>query len=162
MSRERMNSMTKEQFVATKAPIRYFQGKSVYLFDQVIIPSECRLIIRFESTESEWRQGVRLGDMTTRATKMELTVNNQIASGILLWTDTCPPEVEIALKSPSQTLFLYNIWDTGDGRIQSQTSNAGMLIENQSEGVIRYYCNDGHTNETYSHLVFSLKMLEPN
>ena len=154
--------MSKRVFVVTKVPVRSYQDKPVYLFDQIIVPSECRLKIRFESVASEWRQGVRLGDMTSIATNLEMTIDKQTASGVRLWADTCTSEIDIRLKSPNQTLFLYNIWDIGNGQSQSQTKNAGMLIEPLGEGVTRYFCNDGHATETFSHLIFSLQIFEPD
>ena len=135
-----------------------YEGKTVALFDMIEVPKQGKLILRFLGTDSEWRQGVRLGDMVA-GTDLRLTVAGHVAPGMQLWQDTCPEVLEISYEAPSGRLTVYNIWDRGNGRSASQVAGAGMHIEVSSSNRVRTYrCNDGHEDTVFTHLVFSLEI----
>jgi hypothetical protein len=94
-----------------------------------------------------------------RKARLWLEVGEARASGMLLWVDTSPPEVEVRFEAPDGILHVYNIWESVQGRRESQLEGAGMLIEEFGPGSRRYRCNDGHAEPTFDHLVFSLELV---
>jgi hypothetical protein len=63
--------------------------------------------VHFESTDSAWRQGVRL------TTGGVLTVNSVSGPQLDLWQDTAPENVEITCSETDGLLRIYNVWQTG-------------------------------------------------
>jgi hypothetical protein len=152
--------MLEALFRAARSRRVEYDGKTVYLYDRLAVPERCRLLLCFEQVHSPWRQGVWLGDLLV-TTSLRLTVAGQTAPGMFFWADTSPPEVLVDVATPRGEVCVYNVWDTGNGRTQSQLGGAGMLIEelNGSEAR-RYFCNDGHPETTFANLIFTLKVLE--
>jgi len=135
------------------------RGQRVVLFDTIEVPKKCKLRLTFKTVNSEWRQGVRIGAMSAR-TDLRLTVAGRQSPGMQLWQDTCPRQVEIDCECPSETVAIYNIWDTGDGQSTSQTAGAGMHVELSPDGRTRVYnCNDGHPEPLFKSLVFQIETL---
>jgi len=152
-------TMLTDEFRKARSPSIICEGKTVVLYDTIDVPEQGRLVLRFHETASEWRQGVRLGDMSPN-TDLRLTVAEQTAPGMQLWEDTCPQSVEVTFEAPGGRLTVYNIWDIGKGQSASQVMGAGMHVEVSDDGKRRTYrCNDGHPATTFSHLVFSLELL---
>ncbi len=88
-----------------------------------------------------------------------LTVAGRTAPGIFLWQDTAPPVTEMFVHAPNEVIFLYNIWDKGNGQSSSLVDGAGMLVEDTGVGRRRYRCNDGHSETTFANLVFSVHVV---
>jgi len=148
-----------DEFRKAKSPSIVFEGRTVVLYDTVEVPEKGKIVLRFHATASEWRQGIRLGDMSPK-TDLQLTVGGQTAPGMCLWEDTCPETLEIFFRAPQKKLTVYNVWDTGDGQSTSQLMGAGMQLELSDDGKTRTYrCNDGHPDPTFSHLTFSLEAI---
>lgn len=151
--------MLTDEFRKAKSPSIVYEGKTVSLYDTIVVPEHGKLMLRFHGTDSEWRQGVRLGDMSPN-TDLRLTVAGQTAPGMQLWKDTCPEVVEIDFRAPSRKLVVYNIWDVGNGQSASQVMGAGMHVDvSENEKIRTYRCNDGHEATTFNHLVFSLELM---
>lgn len=155
--------MLEDEFRKARSRCIEYQGKTVCLYDVIEVPAECRLKVRFESTNSEWRQGIFLGFMA-RKTDLRLTVGDVAAPALELWADTSPPEVLVHVRAPGGIVHVYNKWQKpGDFSAWSQLFGAGMLIEVSENGRFRRYrCNDGHPEPTFDHLVFSIEILDPS
>ena len=135
-----------------------FEGKTVLLYDTFDVPEKGELDLSFLTADSEWRQGVRIGDLSI-STDLQLEVVGQTSSGIQIWQDTSPETVQISFSAPQRKLTVYNLWDTGNGQPSSQVQGAGMQFE--LSGTTRiYHCNDGHPDATFSHLTFSIAITE--
>ncbi|MBM4164971.1 MAG: hypothetical protein FJ222_11120 [Lentisphaerae bacterium] len=151
--------MLEDAFRKARSPVITLQGHRVALFDTLELPKKGKLRLRFKAAHSEWRQGIRIGAMTTR-TDLRLTVAGRQAPGMQLWQDTCPPFVDIDYECLSGPLTVYNIWDTGDAQSTSQTAGAGMRVDVTPDGKTRtYYCNDGHPEPLFKSLVFEIEIL---
>ena len=152
--------MLGDEFRKARSRCILYEGKTVCLYDELPVQGESRLLLTFESTNSEWRQGVRIGDMT-RDTDLRLTVAGQTAPGVQLWADTSPHQVEIAVNAPRNKVYVYNVWDIGNGQPCSQMTGAGMIVEVSAlVDTMRYDCNDGHPVPSFDHLVFSITVLD--
>jgi hypothetical protein len=151
--------MLNAEFRQAKSRCIEYQQRTVCLYDVIEVPEVCQVQITFEHTDSEWRQGVRVGDMS-RTPDLQLTTAGQSASGMQLWSDSSPNPVKISVRAPKGKLYIYNIWDPGGGQAMSQVLGAGMAIEElTSEQERRYHCNDGHAAPTFAHLTFSIRVL---
>lgn len=126
------------------------QGRSdVVLIEVISVADREVLKLVFESTNSPWRQGVWL------ATDQVVVINNVKCPSAELWYDTAPREVLIQCRTEENILWLYNIWDDGNGR-QSQAWTSGMLVEELANGW-RYRCNDIGFETNFDKLVFRLE-----
>jgi hypothetical protein len=111
-----------------------------------------RFRVVFESDDGLWRHGVRL--MVDGVLAAEATTADQV----VLWSDTAPTEVDIAVESASDGLLrVYNVWDSGRGRREeSQAATSGMLRDDTANGW-RYRCSDIATEPTFDALVFRIE-----
>ena len=148
--------MLTDHFRKAKSATITYDGKTVLLYDQLSIPTNGTVTLTFLEAQSEWRQGVWLGDMPS-IRDLRLTIGNQTAPSMLLWHDTAPGTVQIQHSAPQQALSVYNIWDTGNGQSSSQLDGAGMHLEIDGKKRI-YRCNDGHLETSFSHLVFTIEI----
>lgn len=148
-------------FAAAKAREIEYEGQRVRLYDVLDLPERCKILVTFEESHSEWLQGVWLGTMQKSA-QVQLSTAGVTAPGFRLWQHNSPRLVEIDVAAPNRKLWLYNIWDKGNGAVFSQLGNCGMLVETLEEGrKWRYRCNDNHLEVTFAHLVFTLEILPP-
>ena len=53
---------------------------------------------------------------------------------------------------------IKNIWDPGDGTIFSWIGGAAMIVEEIENGR-RYRCNDGHPDENFDDIIFTIQKL---
>ena len=142
-----------EMFLESKGkPVKY-NDVTVQMMDELPVGDLAHLRIRFESANSEWRQGISL---TTEGT---FEVGGQkIKRGLALWQDTAPQEVDVVVSSKSGTVQVKNIWDVGDGVVHSWHNGAAMIVDSDRERR-RYRCNDGHPDDDFDDLVFELTTL---
>lgn len=151
--------MLGDEFRKHKSRCITYEGDEACLYDTFKVPNTCTLILSFISSNSDWRQGVRIGDMS-RKTDLRLSVNGQTAPGMTLWLDSSPNPTTIDVAAPQEKIYVYNIWDDGNGQTSSQLAGSGMKIEISEDDRKRtFYCNDGHTTPTFNHLIFSLSII---
>lgn len=131
-----------------------YNGKEVIMSDRIQLSArKVALKVNFVTTASEWKQGIVF------QTKGEFEINNQkIPAKIVLWEDTAPMELQLLIKSKDKVLFVYNVWDTGDGTMHYGHNGAAMCIEKESSSIL-YYCNDGHPDDDFSDLIFKIEFL---
>jgi hypothetical protein len=131
-------------------PIEY-QGKTLVMFDDFPTEGARRLRLVFEECTSEWRQGVAL------RFQGKVKVNGQIIRrGFMLWHDTAPRTVELELIGKIASIQVKNIWDVGNGVIESWHNGAAMIVEILPEGR-RYRCNDGFADDDFNDVVFCIE-----
>jgi len=62
-------------------------------------------------------------------------------------------------KLPAKNVLgIKNVWDTGNGVIQSWYNGSAMVVEEIENGK-RYRCNDGHPDNNFDDIVFSIKKI---
>jgi len=96
------------------------------------------------------------------------TRGKTVKEKIVLWEDTCPSGLIITLweergrrKHPKSLpekgyLGIKNVWDIGNGTIEAWHSGAAMIVEEIENGR-RYHCNDGHPDENFDDIVFTIQ-----
>lgn len=133
-----------------------FEGK-VVMWEVLRIKQNQEIKLKFVSTNSKYRQGVRLA---IDAGEGEIIVNGFKAQQLDLWEDTCPQVVTLKCSSSESVLSIYNIFDLGKerGGRHSQMDSCGMLVE-QNENVYRYHCNDVGFQTNFDKLIFEIELL---
>lgn len=131
--------------------------KSVIRWDVLEIEKEQNIYLEFVSTNSKYKQGIRLAIDVGEG---YIEVNNIQAKGVQLWEDTCPKSVKLKCISSEGKLSIYNIFDLGAerGGVQSQVDSSGMLVE-VSDGYRVYRCNDAGFKTDFNSLEFRIKLL---
>jgi len=135
-------------------PVEY-RGKTLIRLDYFPTLGCKTFVAAFESTASEWRQGIRLN------VKKGHFVFDDGSRGkkVVFWEDSGPREGEFDIRSSATELLVYNAWDTGNGVVEAWHSGAAMIVE-EMPGGRRYRCNDGHFDDDFDDLVFRIERVE--
>ena len=135
-------------------PIEY-NGRTVQMVDKVSIGDAADVRIRFEHISAKWKQGIYL------TTKGHFVVNgDRFDKSIVLWQDTAPVTSEFRVNSSDGLLSVKNVWDMGDGVMQSWCGGGAMIVEGDAESR-RYLCNDGEFDDDFDDLIFTLEIGQP-
>lgn len=139
-----------KKFIGSQGmPVEY-NGQKIFLSDP-FLHDNTNVKLTFEKTNSNWRQGIIL------KTKGCFEINSQrIKDVVVLWYDTAPRVVEFKVMSKEDFFRVKNIWDKGDGVIDSGHNGAAMYSEDIPNGK-RYYCNDGYPDDDFDDLIFTLE-----
>jgi len=133
-------------------PIKY-NGKILLAVDRLAVEKGDVFEVVLEKFNSEWEQGITLN------LKGSIIMNNRESTqGSIIWQHTAPKKIsfEVQPKKKKDLLSLYNVWDrTNYGRADAWVGGAAMIREDIPNGA-RYYCNDGHYDENFDDLVFSI------
>jgi hypothetical protein len=106
---------------------------------------------RIVSTNSEWRQGIRM------KVDGKLFLEAQEGKNYIIWADEAGDKwvnIEGTTKK-QQELLVYNAWDPGRGGIDTWLDGAAMILEIDGN-VRRYRCNDGHPDENFDDIIFEI------
>jgi hypothetical protein len=132
-----------------------FVGRDdIILWDVIKINKEQTLKIKFISTNSKHKQGIRIAIDTGEGF---IEVNGQRLKSIQLWENTSPKELLIKCYSSTGLLSIYNIWDEDKGA-QSMAHTSGMII-NETNNIRVYHCNDFGNDMNFEKLVFSIEKI---
>ncbi len=122
------------------------------------IKKEQEFCIEFISTNSKYRQGIRLA---VDAGKGYFEIDGEnYGKDVYLLQDPSYKKVNIKCVSDEGLLSIYNVYDKGAGQggIRSQMDYSGMLAEKTETG-FRYRCNDVGLTDTFDSLVFEISLL---
>ncbi len=144
-----------DQFVKSKGqPIEY-QGKLLVMADFFPVEDRARLRLTFESTDGPWRQGVSM-----RLRKYgSIALNGQENPHVLCWSDTASDIVEFEILGVVAKLEIKNVWDVGDGVVESWHNGAAMIVEETPCGR-RYRCNAGYADDDFDDIIFRIERLK--
>ncbi len=144
-----------EFFIKTKGqPINY-KGKTLYLVDKFPVADDDTIIIIFEKTNSNWKQGVSI-DITGKCEYMGKLFEKGKGVNMIFWEDTSPKQTELRIFTKKGFVWIKNIWDTGNGTVESWHGGAAMIVEEIENGR-RYRCNDGHPDEDFDDIIFTIQ-----
>ncbi|NGX56757.1 MAG: hypothetical protein K1060chlam5_01003 [Candidatus Anoxychlamydiales bacterium] len=157
-----------ELFMQSKGNPIVYKNKTIVMTDYFPFKEGEQLKIKIEKTSSEWKQGV--GIYLFGTIEIE-NIKEKVKDRTFFFENTAPKEIIITLRSEKERqqhskklpkkniLGIKNIWDTGDGVIQSWHFGAAMIVEEIENGR-RYYCNDGHPDENFDDIVFTVTKLK--
>jgi len=140
-------------FLKSKGQPITFNEHTIQMVDLLYVKDGQEIRLEFESKEADWRQGVSL------KTDGAFNVNGQtITKSIVLWYDTAPRNLLLKIQTGTGECRVKNVWDTGDGVIQSWHNGAAMIVEKTATGR-RYRCNDGQPDEDFTDLIFNIQLV---
>lgn len=113
--------------------------------------------VKFISTNSKYRQGIRLA---IDAGEGYIEINDVRAKELYLWEDTVLQLINVKCVSEEGVLSVYNVFDLGKerGGRRSQVDSCGMIVK-QSKNIYRYHCNDVGFETSFDKLVFEIELL---
>src|SRR5215469_14688813 len=130
-------------FIESKGQPIIHNGQTIQMVDRLLVKNEQHLRLIFESIKAEWRQGVHL------STDGDFIVNDMtVKKAVVLWHDTAPKEVLIQVHTKKGECFVKNVWDSGNGTMDSWHNGAAMIVEDIVSGK-RYRCNDGQPDDDF-------------
>ncbi|MGA2179193.1 MAG: hypothetical protein ABSH15_06385 [Verrucomicrobiota bacterium] len=134
-------------------PVEY-NGQIICLSNPLPISNGQQIRVVFESVNSDWRQGVYI------TTDGSFEVNGQtMKKAVVLWKDTAPKEVLLRVQTKKGEIRVKNVWDIGNGVMDSGHNGAAMIVEEIASGR-RYNCNDGRPDDDFDDLVFRVEVLK--
>lgn len=121
------------------------------------IKHEQEFNLEFISTNSKYRQGVRLAIDVGEG---YIEINGIKSKELYIWEDTAPKKVNVKCLSEEGLLSIYNVFDLGRDRggKRSLTDSCGMIVECK-QNVIIYKCNDAGFQSNFDKLIFQIEML---
>jgi hypothetical protein len=141
-------------FIKSKGQPVEYNGQTIRMVDHLKILDGQILKVVFESVNADWRQGVCL------TTDGGFVVNNQsIKKSVALWHDTAPSEVMLRVQTKKGECWVKNVWDIGNGVMESWHNGAAMIVEEIACGR-RYKCNDGQPDDDFTDIVFRIELLK--
>ncbi len=148
-------------------PVKY-KDKCLTRIDYIPFKDGDQFLVKIEKTNSDWIQGIgllvfgfieieALGEkVKDRTFFMENTAPTEIS--IKVWQDTTKRKQPKSLPRKG-LLGVKNIWNAGSGTISSWIGGAAMIVQEIPNGH-RYYCNDGHPDENFDDIVFTVQKIE--
>ena len=90
-----------------------------------------------------------------------LKVNKQKLNSPVFWKDTTPSTFIFKCFPKKETgqLNLWNIWQYIDGRVDAWIGNAGIIVEQEDEGICFFRCSSGIGDIDFDDLVFRLILM---
>jgi hypothetical protein len=130
-------------------PVELADGRRVHMLHELApltAPAELRIALRAAAPRP---QGLRL-----RARGGRMVINGGDHDDVVLWADTAPPEVVVALRPRgTMTVRAWNVWRDNSGAMQAWIGDAGMLVE---DGRLR--CSDGYDRPSFTDLEVTLAL----
>ena len=148
-----------DAFEEAQAAAVEWDGLRVHsMFRIVGVAPGSRVRIRFDRSNGDRLQGLRL-----KVSGGALEVARQEAENVVLWVDSAPPEVTatVVASDDSVEIGIWNCWRDQRGTVHAWIGNAGMLVEDEGEGVLLFRCSDGFGDVTFDDLVVSVAMAPP-
>lgn len=142
-----------------------YKGNKIIRFDDLPFIDGNHFKFIFEKKNSEWRQGILLSVFGY----FEID-GRKFKDRVLFWEDTAEQETVFTIfaeqskrkhsrRLPPLGFFsIKNIWDWGNGTVNSWTGGAAMIVEEIENGR-RYRCNDGHPDENFDDIVFTVQRI---
>lgn len=142
-------------------PIAY-KGKTLVLADKFPVANGDRLRICIESTNSEWPQGMSV-DITGSCEVKGKVWKKGKGVKMIFWADATgidPKNIEITVFTETGYVWIQNHWEMtnhlGTKSIDSGHHGAAMIVE-EIAGGRRYRCNDGHPDDNFDDIVFTVR-----
>lgn len=140
-------------FIRTKGKPFSYNGKEIKLSDGIELYNSVAFIeLEIISTSSEWCQGIIF------SLEGSILINDlEMKNIMVIWENTAPKKIKFKVVSKNKLLKIYNVWKGTGGVTHSRHNGAAMYKEVVGDKII-YYCNDGHPNDDFTDLIFSIKI----
>ena len=131
-------------------PIEY-KGRKIQYGEA--IPENKEYQITFESTNSNWEQGIFI-----RCDGTHFQINSQIEKLNTFWLwESENPKTNIVriLKKGKGELKVWNIWRINKGPMSYGHNGAALYTTDLANGK-RFFCNDGHPDDDFDDIIFTI------
>jgi hypothetical protein len=132
----------------------HYKGKEIFLVDHIEIPPHSTLVLKIYSYDNHWRQGVMI--RSSRGSSIQSS-GRDFGDLLVVWANDERSRYLVQLIGRDRVLSVRNVWDTGNGTVQSWHNGAGMFKEVGS-GETLYHCNDARPNDDLSDIVFGVQV----
>ena len=145
----KLDKVFEEYFVENQGLPFEYKGKTIKISHNILLhPDNKWIIIDNLITNSKWKQGVVLYILNG-----EMRLNGVKSNSFIIWEDNFLNElVEIEILS-GESVTLYNVWDSGNGKIDYGHNGAGIHVE-FLQSKYRFNCNDGFPDDDLNDLIF--------
>lgn len=136
-----MPSFDNDFMNAKGTPVKY-KDLALVRIDRIPVKKQFSGYLRVVSTNSEWKQGIRL--------KIDglMCINLCEGNDFVIWADDVKGDVPFEGTSKNPQLLVWNAWDTGGGRADAWLNGAAMIVE-VNDNIRSYKCNDFHPDENF-------------
>lgn len=147
-----MPSFDKDFMNAKGDPVKY-KDLELIRIDRIPVKKNFSGYLRVISTNSEWKQGIRI--------KIDglMRVNSCEGNDFIIWADDAKGDVPFEGTSKKSQLTVWNAWDTGGGRVDAWLNGAAMMLELHGN-IRRYKCNDFHPDDNFDDIIFEIVINE--
>ncbi|PLR79589.1 hypothetical protein CVD25_22450 [Bacillus canaveralius] len=147
-----------EMFIKNKGEAININGSLVVMSHRLEVNTGQDVKIEFIRTKNDFRQGI---EFSLDKRKGYIEVNNQKLNSPVFWVDTAPSTFIFKCFPKKETgqLNLWNIWQYNDDRVDAWIGNAGIIAEQEDEGIFIFRCSNGIGDIDFDDLVFRLILL---
>ena len=157
-----------DKLFLTERSVKY-KNTTIFRTDYISFVNGDKFLVIFEKTNSEWTQGMYLyayGFFDIEGRKYK--------DKIVLWENTAPKQMIFTLLEETTKRYrakglpkrgilgIKNVWEikslTGYPCIDSGHHGAAMIVEEIENGR-RYRCNDGHPDDNFDDIVFTIQKI---
>ena len=148
-----------ELFRAANSPVIDYEGQKIMIADRFPVKNGDRLIIKLESTNSEYKQGFSI-DITGHCEMDGSIYQHGKGIDMIFWEDTMPNEFTMTVFTEQGYVWVQNFWEhinyQGVPSIHKAHNGAAMVAEEIENGR-RYRCNDGKPDDDFDDIVFTVQ-----
>ncbi|HNA62681.1 MAG TPA: hypothetical protein PKW79_06360 [Rhabdochlamydiaceae bacterium] len=154
-----------ELFTQADKPVIQYKEKTLYWADKFPVSNGDKLKISIEKTNSEYIQGISI-DITGSCEVQGKIWKKGKGIKMIFWEDAeliDPKNIEMMIITRQGYVVVQNVWECSDHRgvryTDSGVNGAAMIIEEIPNGK-RYYCNDGHPDENFDDIIFTIQKVD--
>lgn len=146
-----MKKTFEEYFNESKGKPFEYKGKTIQLSFSMEIGNVRKFRLNNFQTNSNWKQGIVI-----RALNGILKFDHIENSAFVFWQDNFKEYIDFEFKY-GEKLVIYNVWDTGNGKMEYGHNGAGIYVK-KDNNKITLNCSDGYPNEDFNDLIFTLNI----
>lgn len=138
-----------QEFRSTSGQPFTSEGIEFMLSYCITVPLSGVLLIRYKHCILTPKQGIRLD------CAVEMSLDKDKSNAFNIWCDSKMRTVSVSCK-PASKVMIRNLWDHGDGVVQSWHAGAAMHAETSLDGAVILYCNSTLKNTRCRDLIVEI------
>lgn len=139
-------------------PILY-KYKWIFLSDKMdVLGKIVKVEYEILNTNSEWIQGIMFKGVGVFEVNGSKNKMKTLRDGIVFWENTAPQKLAFLFQPKEMELHIYNVWKRSEKSYTDAWTNGAAMYKELLDNKIIYHCNDGHPNDDFSDLTFSIKI----
>ncbi len=145
-------------FMKNKGEAININGSLVVMSQRLEVKTGQDIKIEFIRSKNDYRQGI---EFSLDKRKGYIEVNKQKINSPVFWKNTAPSTFIFKCfpKKEIGQINLWNIWQYTDDRVDAWIGNAGIIVEQEGEGIFLFRCSSGIGDIDFEDLVFRLILI---